>query len=366
MSLQHVIRRGDSLWALAGRHLGNPARWPELYNFHNEHVLRMGGNRGAAFRIQNPNVLFVGQTLFLPIRGKRMVSTMPTAGRKSSAERSATPVDLRIEYAFGSGGKPIIYSQETTDSVITAEMRGRITIEMISTDRHRYNLELLMSKDALQCKKKLDEIYSPAIGALASKPDMIFEADRVVIVSPIATGAGMKPYVVNVGPGPQGHLKGGFEPPPAIGSVAVGGRKFNYRAEIEFRVEVQNNKAIGIKPGFPEQRGFLSSVGHGMAKVGEGLYNTFTNKEVQREVGSGFVRAGKAAVLVHTAVVIKAVALHTVSTTPQAVLPITINNMSMALIDGYPPVPPTTAPGVGVAIVSLAVEWALSQPPWKK
>jgi|GEM_PF-2630955 len=365
MSLQYVIRRGDSLWALAGRHLGNPARWPELYSFHNEHVLRMGGDRGSAFRIQNPNAIFVGQILFLPIRGKRIMSAMTTTRSKTTAERAAIPIDLRIEYAFGSAGEPIRYVQESKDKVITAEMSGKISIEMNSADRHRCNLELLMSKDALQCKKNLDEIYSPAISALVSEPNMMFETGRVIIDSPIAAGAGTKPFVVNVSIGSQGRMMGAFEAPPAIGSVEVGKRKFNYRAEIGLKIEVQRNEAKGIAFGNPAQPNFFSSVGHGMTKVGDGLYDTFTNKEVQRGIGSGFVRAGKAAVLVHTAVVAKAVALHTVFTIPQAVLPITINNMSMAVIDGYPPIPPTTAPGVGIAIVSLAVEWALSPPPWK-
>jgi len=27
----HIVKRGDTLWDLAARYLGNPFRWPELY-----------------------------------------------------------------------------------------------------------------------------------------------------------------------------------------------------------------------------------------------------------------------------------------------------------------------------------------------
>jgi nucleoid-associated protein YgaU len=61
MPLQHVVNRGDSLWGLAGRHLGNFARWPELLEYHNEEILKSGGNNGRVFSIKDPNVIYVGQ-----------------------------------------------------------------------------------------------------------------------------------------------------------------------------------------------------------------------------------------------------------------------------------------------------------------
>ena len=76
MPLEHEVKRGDSLWGLAGRHLGDFSRWPELFDYHNDQVRKSGGNRGRLFYINDPNLIFVGQILCLPIRDKHMMRTV--------------------------------------------------------------------------------------------------------------------------------------------------------------------------------------------------------------------------------------------------------------------------------------------------
>jgi hypothetical protein len=85
MPLQHVVKRGDSLWGLAGRHLGNYSRWPELVKHHNDEVRRSGGNRGRVFYIKDDNMIFVGQILFLPIRDKYLMRSAQATGPKAEA-----------------------------------------------------------------------------------------------------------------------------------------------------------------------------------------------------------------------------------------------------------------------------------------
>ncbi|MFT4413185.1 LysM peptidoglycan-binding domain-containing protein [Fredinandcohnia humi] len=50
----HSVARGDSLWKIAQRHLGNGSRWREIYNLNK-------GTIGA-----NPNLIKPGQKLVLP------------------------------------------------------------------------------------------------------------------------------------------------------------------------------------------------------------------------------------------------------------------------------------------------------------
>jgi LysM repeat protein len=49
----HRVVRGDTLWGIAARYLGNGARWPEIFNM----------NRGV---IRNPNLIFPGQIFKVP------------------------------------------------------------------------------------------------------------------------------------------------------------------------------------------------------------------------------------------------------------------------------------------------------------
>ncbi|MEB3196949.1 MAG: LysM peptidoglycan-binding domain-containing protein [Candidatus Sericytochromatia bacterium] len=52
-ALKYVVRAGDTLWAIAATHLGDPFRWPELY-------------RANRDRISNPHWIYPGQAFRLP------------------------------------------------------------------------------------------------------------------------------------------------------------------------------------------------------------------------------------------------------------------------------------------------------------
>src|ERR1017187_6571521 len=50
---KYVVRKGDSLWKIAGKVYGNPLKWPRIY-------------RANKDKIKNPNKIYVNQVLKVP------------------------------------------------------------------------------------------------------------------------------------------------------------------------------------------------------------------------------------------------------------------------------------------------------------
>ena len=97
ISLQHTIKQGDSLWSLASRYLGDGTRWRMIYDHHNNEVARFGPQpQNRIFAIDDPDLIFVGQTLWIPPHQKVMP---PGTGEKSKAKKIATPVNLKLNTA---------------------------------------------------------------------------------------------------------------------------------------------------------------------------------------------------------------------------------------------------------------------------
>ncbi len=69
----HTVKPGDTLWAISGLFLKSPWRWPELW----------GMNLSD---IQNPHLIYPGQTLFLVIRDGRAHLSSQRAGDGSASD----------------------------------------------------------------------------------------------------------------------------------------------------------------------------------------------------------------------------------------------------------------------------------------
>jgi hypothetical protein len=298
MPLQHVVKRGDSLWGLAGRHLGNYARWPELVAYHNGEVRKSGGNRGRVFSIKDPNAIFVGQILYLPIRDRRMLSTVKKTGTKQEASKNAIPIDLNIEYAFGNDERGFSYFQDAPEYLIKTVMKGKIAIEIISTDRHRHNLELLMSKDAMQCKTKLNAIYQPVFSALTAKPDVEFTGGKVVLKTPVSANAGIQLYTIHL----DHNLTGRLSPQMVSGNVGMNGRTYKFSAKFEFRVYMLKKQSL------------TSNLKNQLVDGLNNVYDTFADKDNRKEIGKGFEAAGKIVALSLAGSALKAYAILDVAT----------------------------------------------------
>jgi LysM repeat protein len=111
MAVSYTIRRGDSLSALAGRYLGNPNKWRDIFDFHNEQVKLRGPGNKALFAIKKPDLIYVGQVVVIPGRGERLSGERlkgkpaPVAAAGNPA-KPATPVDLKTTYYIGPPKNP--------------------------------------------------------------------------------------------------------------------------------------------------------------------------------------------------------------------------------------------------------------------
>ena len=86
MGIRYTVRRGDSLWGLSGRYLGDFTRYRDICDYHNEHAQR---NIRVAdqplIAITDPDRIYVGQVLRFP----NAASALPAQAQKAPRQRPA-------------------------------------------------------------------------------------------------------------------------------------------------------------------------------------------------------------------------------------------------------------------------------------
>jgi len=233
--IRHVVRRGDSLWGLAGQYLGSGARWPEIDKFHNEFAL--GGRHPQLLPIKDPNLIFVGQTIFIPPRSQKPYTlSQGKPWPKVEVTKPATGLDLKVVYKIDDSQSQ--YKQVLPHCTLEAKLSGTIAIENMTHGRYRHNLELALSKDAPAVKQKLGQFSDHAFRDLTKGVELGFKDGRVTIKAPLMYRAGIGPYTVKVESESPMKLKGSLKPETISATVDVEGRKFKYTADIAFDVTV--------------------------------------------------------------------------------------------------------------------------------
>jgi LysM repeat protein len=76
----YVVVEGDNLWKISKRNLGGGSQWPRIYRYNNRREVIAVTGRG----IKNPDLIYVGQRLLLPI----------VPGAPSTPSRKADPAGL--------------------------------------------------------------------------------------------------------------------------------------------------------------------------------------------------------------------------------------------------------------------------------
>lgn len=237
VSIRHMTRRGDCLWGLAGIYLGDGARYPLIVEHHNQQAACSGPNSGL-LPIEDPNLIYVGQTIMVPSRQKQMP---PGTGKRHEASQTATGIQAKVEYEINKDKNTRHYRTITTDYTIEATMTGKISIENLTQNNYRYNFELSLKKDKeVEVKQKLSEFSDNAFHDLTDGVKMGYNhsSGQVTIQAPIAAQANAGPYTFKVEIEAPNHFSGSVKTEPLSGIFEKDRRRFKYTAEVEFKVAV--------------------------------------------------------------------------------------------------------------------------------
>ncbi|MGE0731648.1 MAG: hypothetical protein AB7O92_23280 [Acidimicrobiia bacterium] len=101
--LSYIVQRRDTLWGLAERHLGDPFRWPELFD------LNHGRLQADGRRLTDPNLIVIGWTLVFPT---------DAVGIEAAAPAPAGPMEAPVGEA-PSPGPDVPPTAETPELVPT-------------------------------------------------------------------------------------------------------------------------------------------------------------------------------------------------------------------------------------------------------
>ncbi len=111
----YVVKRGDTLWSIAGMYLAKPWRWPELW----------GMNMDA---IRNPHLIYPGQTLYLEkVNGMARLSTRSGANGGESDVVRVSP-RTRLD-SVASAALPTVQQHLIEPFLVEPEVVAEATLE---------------------------------------------------------------------------------------------------------------------------------------------------------------------------------------------------------------------------------------------
>jgi len=126
---RYVVKQGDTLWDISAKELGDPLKWPELFEHNNKNNVVSS----TGMKIANPDLIFVGQKLFIPGKvsvNKPTIKSKPhkpnTAKKKAFKKVSSIP----FKYNLDSLPSQIIASPLYTASIT---LKGSITIQSMDS-----------------------------------------------------------------------------------------------------------------------------------------------------------------------------------------------------------------------------------------
>ena len=159
-STPYIVEKGDTLWDLAQKYLNDPTRWPEIWHFNNEAYSspEIKSNFKPSQYISNPDLIFVGQRILLPVGDNHRQTVRPAPD-----ETGKTPAKDRVRlipYKYELGSK-IFETYLPGGFKATITIKGSITIQSEkSVDWMEFNKEGFEVKVAKEYETPLNHLVS--------------------------------------------------------------------------------------------------------------------------------------------------------------------------------------------------------------
>jgi hypothetical protein len=159
-STPYIVKRGDTLWDLAGRYLNDSTRWPEIWHFNNNQY--SSPDIRAKFKpsryIDNPDLIFVGQKILIPVGENRRQTIKPKPNEKgnSPAKNKARLIPYKYELE-----RKLFESFLPGGFKATITIKGAITIQSEKiVDWVEFNREGFDVKVAREYQTPLNKLVS--------------------------------------------------------------------------------------------------------------------------------------------------------------------------------------------------------------
>lgn len=128
---RYTVKKGDTLWDLAGKYLGNNTDWPKIYEHNNQpQVVATTGKK-----IVNPDRIYIGQTIYIPPKSIATAQPKPIAKspvmlkKPDTGKKTAVPFK-GVPFAYKLSDLP---SSKVASPAFIAEIRlsGTLTIQRV-------------------------------------------------------------------------------------------------------------------------------------------------------------------------------------------------------------------------------------------
>lgn len=139
---EYTVRKGDTLWDLSKKFLGDPSKWPAIY----EHNKKSEVIAKTGMRINNPDLIFVDQKIYIPLEIPNFHSTFPMPANLGNSPAKDKFRSIPFKYDFE---KIPLTVTRTPLYTATVKLVGTVTIQSGKT----YSI-LAINKDGFDISAK--------------------------------------------------------------------------------------------------------------------------------------------------------------------------------------------------------------------
>jgi len=153
---RYVVVRGDTLWEIAARTLGDPRQWPRIWRYNNRRQIVAVTGRG----VPNPDLIYPGQVLLIP----RLPNQVEPSSRASVGASVAAPLPAPAPTARSIPNRPLVPPAPTARE-----------------DANDLQTQLQKVRSPISLKYKLDDLKFPPIAGPGFKAELKLQGDLLMV-----------------------------------------------------------------------------------------------------------------------------------------------------------------------------------------